>query len=117
MGYHHSGTLLQDRSCHRSPEILSKLDDQSGRSPAVVRGSLYGFVSGNGHNKDRARPMHETGGLAKQSHEICKYGASFITMKMYVKFTGNSLKIYIFIIARTNRIWFVSVDDLRVLFF
>ena len=85
MGYHHSGTLLQDRSCHRSPEILSKLDDQSGRSPAVVRGSLYGFVSGNGHNKDRARPMHETGGLAKQSHGICKYGASFITMKMYVK--------------------------------
>ena len=69
---HHSGTLLQDRPCHRSPQVLPQLDDQSGCGFAMDRWSEHNTVSGNGYNKNHEWRLSESGCLAKWSHEICK---------------------------------------------
>ena len=65
-GGHHAGTLLQDRSRDRSPQVLPRLDDQGGRGFAVDRRSMSDSISGNGYNEDREWTLPENGCLAKR---------------------------------------------------
>ena len=68
----HFGTLLQDCPRHRSPEILSQLDDVGGRCAAVAGWNMSDSVPRTRHNKDRQGTMFETDLLAERSHGIGK---------------------------------------------
>jgi len=75
---HYPRTLLQDRPCHSSPQVLSKVDDQTGRGFALDRRNMYDTVASNQYNKSREWALPQIWCLGKRIHEIRKLSGTFL---------------------------------------